>query len=818
MEANKNNLLDNYMKVLLTKDHTNELKISIDNDTENVKTVLKDIESIQNLDYLTPFYQYSPEYQSKKKDEYTSGKAGIGPFALNNAHHILTQLTNLKMANNAFTSRLGLTDLGKVYDDEGVNRSGDRVRVLSWLSALINAFVDIAKDPYIVRLNVNAYTYNIAAYLTRMGKGEATYYFLNQPIMKDIAQAVLRTRGKYGVDQHVSQSQREKAAIEEVLNKYGYEHHKKHFEQLKTDEQKANMFSELLNAKQLRNLMMQDKSDDNFNYSQIYIYHGFLELNKYAEAMSDLVKYSKIDTKKMGKTFAEQHIYDNGIDELMSDSRFAAGEVRRFFNETFLQVKRENSIAFGAQMFQGQLLRNSPAFVEMQDMILDKINRKSSATDKILKPIIRGMEAAIKSEFFNELMRKEGLSAMDMFYGNNSMASRLLDLKQQILSGKLTGYLNEDGSFNNYLIDYLISNIGKNEVLYQKPDFINTFSMFDTDTVGQNSLIDSWQELYDDERTHKFAKDLAIYAFVTTGDNPSMNNFFKFLSNKIRKEFGYDEYIRRQLDAFNNGQSLGINWRDIFLNNWQNNDLVKPLEYETSYFEQGKDHATGEDSFVTNKYRFINIPSQFPAINGKHQVMDTFVGIRNKNRDNIKPIGYFKYLKYDGINTIEATAPKFPPYVKVKYSNDNAPHNTIVYEMIGVIETQGKTRTDFVPVYKIVNKKGYRMQGNIITEYGRTDGYSFNNFPSPSSKEDALNSISVNVKNGINTYTTEEYDKLSELSYGDFYNNTVESDFDVKNNTTEPGVDYVNTSPISDEEIQKRSDEGKNIKDQCKGE
>jgi hypothetical protein len=47
--ANKNNLINQYLKVLLTKEHTNELKISIDNDTENVKNVLADIESIQKV-------------------------------------------------------------------------------------------------------------------------------------------------------------------------------------------------------------------------------------------------------------------------------------------------------------------------------------------------------------------------------------------------------------------------------------------------------------------------------------------------------------------------------------------------------------------------------------------------------------------------------------------------------------------------------------------------------------------------------------------------------------------------------------------------
>jgi hypothetical protein len=125
---------------------------------------------------------------------------------LNNAHHVLTQLTDLNFANNALTEAWGITSLSKVFDDVDQNRDGSRKRVLSWLSAMINAFVDIAKDPYIVRLNVNSYTYNIASFLLRTGKGENTFYFLNQPIMIDIANEVLKTRGKYGVDQHMSQS------------------------------------------------------------------------------------------------------------------------------------------------------------------------------------------------------------------------------------------------------------------------------------------------------------------------------------------------------------------------------------------------------------------------------------------------------------------------------------------------------------------------------------------------------------------------------------------------------------------------------------
>mgnify|MGYP001755174953 FL=1 len=45
-------MLDAYMKVLLTKDNTNSLKLSIDNATENTKDVLKDIESNREVHHV----------------------------------------------------------------------------------------------------------------------------------------------------------------------------------------------------------------------------------------------------------------------------------------------------------------------------------------------------------------------------------------------------------------------------------------------------------------------------------------------------------------------------------------------------------------------------------------------------------------------------------------------------------------------------------------------------------------------------------------------------------------------------------------------
>jgi hypothetical protein len=42
---------------------------------------------------------------------------------------------------------------------------------------------------------------------------------------------------------------------------------------------------------------------------QLWIYFGYKQLDKYAQAMSNLVNTTKIDTKKHGKSFIEQQSY-----------------------------------------------------------------------------------------------------------------------------------------------------------------------------------------------------------------------------------------------------------------------------------------------------------------------------------------------------------------------------------------------------------------------------------------------------------------------------------------------------------------------------
>lgn len=714
----KNEMLDAYMKVLLTKDNTNSLKLSIDNATENVKEVLRDIEGPSSY-HPTPFEVYSPTYQEARKAEYTGGKAGIGPFALNNAHHILTQLTKLSMVRNEFTSTLDIWNIGGIYDTPvaGMKKGG---RILDWLSAMINGFVDIAKDPYIVRLNVNSWTYNMVSFLLRTGKGKQTFYFVAQPILKEMAEAVIKTKGKYGIDRTKTPTQLENEAIESVLDKYDpTKKYRKKYEFINGNENsRANEYRDLFSTYQKENgeytsrtrelLKLNKEEISNFNEEQVRIYYAWRALKPYADSLANLVKYSKVDTKKTGKTFAEQQTYYNGMWAMTEDVNFANGEIERFYKDTFIAKKTENSIPFGTSIFKNLLLRNTDTFLSKKDIMLSLLGRKNNADSKLLNALISGMEAQIKSGFFNQFIYQNGIDINGMFTGKMSMAKRINNFKHEILKGnpKLSRFLNNDGTINNDFINYLIPNIDYNGL-----DFIDTSSLLDSDQSQANNLINYWRELLEDPepKVSQLFKDLVVYAFITSGDNPTMNSFFQYVPNSYKMSIGYTDYIQTKLDELSNGVDQSIVRDDLFLNNWQNDKLVKPVDL---YNKKGA--------------KLYSI-----SLNDQSVVPNIIMGERQDKTDKpaIRPSNWLSmtYVNAEG-KLIEGKFPIFYPYIKINDGLGHTPANYHVYSLIGykqAVDPDTK-RLNYIPIYGLVSKKGYKYRGHTVVEYGKESQFDFN--------------------------------------------------------------------------------------------
>lgn len=714
----KNEMLEAYLKVLLTRDNTNSLKLSIDNATENVKEVLRDIEGPSSY-HPTPFEVYSPTYQEARKAEYTGGKAGIGPFALNNAHHILTQLTKLSMVRDVFTNTLNIWNIGGIYDTPvaGMKKGG---RILDWLSAMINGFVDIAKDPYIVRLNVNSWTYNMVSFLLRTGKGKQTFYFVAQPILKEMAEAVIKTKGKYGIDRTKTPTQLENEAIESVLDKYDpTKKYRRKYEFINGNENsRANEYQDLFSTYQKENgeytsrtrelLKLNKEEISNFNEEQVRIYYAWKALKPYADSLANLVKYSKVDTKKTGKTFAEQQTYYNGMWAMTEDANFADGEIERFYNETFIAKKTENSIPFGTSIFKNLLLRNTDTFLSKKDIMLSLLGRKNNADSKLLNALISGMEAQIKSGFFNQFIYQNGIDIHSMFTGKMSMAKRINNFKYEILKGnpKLSRFLNNDGTINNDFINYLIPNIDYNGL-----DFIDTSSLLDADQSQANNLINYWRELIDDPepRVSQLFKDLVVYAFLTSGDNPTMNSFFQYVPNSYKISMGYTDYIQTKLDELSNGVDQSIVRDDLFLNNWQNDKLVRPV-----------------DLYNNKGVKLYSI-----SLNDQSVVPNIILGERQDKTDRpaIRPSNWLSmtYVNDKG-KLIEGKFPIFYPYIKINDGLGRTTANYHVYSLIGYKQAADPEtrRLNYIPIYGLVSKKGYKYRGHTVVEYGKESQFDFN--------------------------------------------------------------------------------------------
>lgn len=169
---------------------------------------------------------------------------------------------------------------------------------------------------------------------------------------------------------------------------------------------------------------------------------------------------------------------------------------------------------------------------------------------------------------------------------------------------------------------------------------------------------------------------------------------------------GYTQFIQGKLDQMVNDADKSYNdIEDLFLNNWQNDKLVRPVDmYGGKYQAPLRSVSLNKDAAMPN------------IIFGQRTDMQAAV---------IKPLNW--------VTVDDIKYPIFPPYVKVKDSLGFEPANWHVYRLIGYIDKpertwQGKLtgRTLYTPIYGLVSKKGYSYKGHTIIEYGLSTQFEFN--------------------------------------------------------------------------------------------
>lgn len=697
-----NKLLDNYSLVLTDFTNIAETRASIDTLTKILQKQILPIVQPKNTVEVNPMYELASSFQLSRKTEYTGGKAGIAPFALNSTNHALTQFTHLCI-NYSNANRYNLGQLDQVYGE-------DDQRIMDWLSALINAHVDVAKDPYIMALNVNSITYNMTSLLIRGGKGENTFYFLAQPALRRFTKEMLESKGIIGAEKGITERDKLKSIAKEYMTSL-----RETIVSLDdSDSNKAKYaqyYNSLASEYSLQSIDGYDAVEVNYNdvfdkkvasealkkpkevnglYQQVISIRAYQDLSSDTEVLSNLVQLSQIDTKKFGNTLPLQLNFKRRLNRYIDNyqSRFyinGADNIEKpinyYLSSTFLKQKLDAGINTPRILLSGQVIEATKGYKTIFnaacDFFLGNSSDKNTVAElsKILTTSLRTKAVVNAVEDFNISDKK----FLNMLRGPKSIAKRLTQIKNDLRKRNDLPAIAFNGHIKNELLNYLqeYASDGTN----QKYDRIVTADNALTNTsTYENRLLSAYQDLLDceDEGIRKFANRLGVYAYLTSFDNRSTDSFFDVITTAWKKQKGYSDAIKAAIEILNNDKLVGMDYFGFNSENMQNNNFTELFtEIARNAYRNDKIVKPYQLSNYDNKYgTLVQIKPDskpMPAVFSSWRANQPFIKIQ------LNPNDINSYILYQKVATVYQTDENGDPVKNTKQS---------VYKIIPALGTK----------------------------------------------------------------------------------------------------------------------------------
>ena len=697
-----NKLLDNYSLVLTDFTNIAETRASIDTLTKILQKQILPIVQPKNTVEVNPMYELAPSFQLSRKTEYTGGKAGIAPFALNSTNHALTQFTHLCI-NYSNANRYNLGQLDQVYGE-------DDQRIMDWLSALINAHVDVAKDPYIMALNVNSITYNMTSLLIRGGKGENTFYFLAQPALRRFTKEMLESKGIIGAEKGITERDKLKSIAKEYMTSL----REAIISLDDSDSNKAKYaqyYNSLASEYSLPSIEGYDAVEVNYNdvfdkkiasealkkpkevnglYQQVISIRAYQDLSSDTEVLSNLVQLSQIDTKKFGNTLPLQLNFKRRLNRYIDNyqSRFyinGADNIEKpinyYLSSTFLKQKLDAGINTPRILLSGQIIEATKGYKTIFnaacDFFLGNSSDKNTVAElsKILTTSLRTKAVVNAVEDFNISDKK----FLNMLRGPKSIAKRLTQIKNDLRKRNDLPAIAFNGHIKNELLNYLqeYASDGTN----QKYDRIVTADNALTNTATyENRLLSAYQDLLDceDESIRKFANRLGVYAYLTSFDNRSTDSFFDVITTAWKKQKGYSDAIKAAIEILNNDKLVGMDYFGFNSENMQNNNFTELFtEIARNAYRNDKIVKPYQLSNYDNKYgTLVQIKPDskpMPAVFSSWRANQPFIKIQ------LNPNDINSYILYQKVATVYQTDENGDPVKNTKQS---------VYKIIPALGTK----------------------------------------------------------------------------------------------------------------------------------
>lgn len=688
-EYHENNILNQMMTLLKDTDNSiHSLYKSIDNDTDLVTDIAKQIPE-QGSNKSRAYNFGSLHEQVTRRNDYITGKLGIAPYALNVTSQVMTRCFGVSFKRNTFTESVGILNFDKLIDI-------DNNYVDSWISAFINAHVDIVKDPYISKMNINQFTYNMSNLLIRSGFGEAAMWFLAQPIIRDMANASNSANSEFMRDENkfktVYSAQKEAVAnavlnwlleseaSEDVLKIYTEGNQKYTLQKISAVnmiKDKKDVLKEIATHPGVKEVTVRGVK---YNVREVQrdVFYAWKTLEKYSIALGNLVQKTKIDTKKHGKSFLAIYKYRADFYRMFygkdEDSLWDMDSLHNLVERSWIKTKTDYACTLPLTILGNQTFNANNAFIAYITRIYNELNPESESLNvQQLEAISKAVQTQIKARYIadyaKQYLHMTDQDITNLFVGKRCMARRLNMLNAAIRQNDKYKRL-----ANNQLIQQIYSSQEYEPVLvngkrYDRPAFIAIADRVGDSSSNSDMLIDGWEDLLNDsdQFVRAFARDLIVYAYMTSGEYAGWNNLFKYVPPAwIRGEIDTDyqsmsSYVENILTQSDFDSDMDID--DLVANNFQDYKWARRLSGKTK-----------ESTIIYNDTNImvtggINVRSKAPKY-----VTVRIPGVRGNDPSNFI---LYRLLTYVG-NADENL--RCPVYVQLKKRGYDSGHKQKIYE------------------------------------------------------------------------------------------------------------------------------------------
>ena len=553
-QSKQNRIIELASQILTSPDNYKSLIRS--NTAKTLQGLNEDIKKAKGLDTkIVPSKGRMLEfaYNMKTSMAFWTGKDGVGIAAQQNTHHSLSQQIDLKIPLGK--TFLILNQEVPVKINLNHNKSADRSisysmeydaknehKISDLISEFLNAYVDIAKDPFILDLNAGTDTANVWFSLIRAGVPvKEVGYFVNQPIVKDVL-SLLKTYQSQFLEAK-NQDLWKSEVIEKVMEKY------KISESALKNAISSNGRKSL---DQLKKNLSAGSENVNLN-AQILV--DYLVYSEIGSDLSNVARAITFDTAGVGKTRWQSRALLRNVDTALNNSVFQNAE--KILEDTLIKPFYEVAKMSADFYNQGYSIDIKKAEILREQMF--------EATSGALNSIEQGkLLSYMENEFLLYLLSKEkidgkslNIAIKPLFTGETSLAHKLNDLRV------------DPSLKDNFLIQQLIPVINSDRA---STDNIILFdSVFNS--YQQDLLLQGFEELFNHPKSEirNFAKLLMSLMILQGGPNMSPVTLYNLVPNS---KF-VDKFSKLIMSQFRESTvDISSFIEEFYMNNWNKEDFV----------------------------------------------------------------------------------------------------------------------------------------------------------------------------------------------------------------------------------------------------